>query len=321
MPPRKKRPAPRTVGLEPTEVARGSPPRDVEALARQVEDDGGAVLARYRDPFGGAWLLLVSLPLERIEPTPYQREPSPTHVARLAGVIPKVGRFLDPVVAVRHAGGYWTPNGMHRLLALRELGARAITALLVPEAEIAHRILALNTEKAHNVKDRSLEVVRIARGLAADPATARRPESDWAFEFEEPAYLTLGLCYERNGRFSGGAYLPVVRRCDAFSPAAIAESLEARAEHAARLLELDAAVVEVVGKLKAAGLQSPYLKPFVVARINPLRFARAGRPGQKAPRADLEATLVRMLAAARKFDAAKVRPQDLAGLGGPPPEE
>lgn len=321
MPPRKKRPAPKTVGLEPTEVARGTPPREVEALGRQVEDDGGAVLARYRDPFGGAWLLLVSLPIDRIEPTPYQREPSPTHVARLAGVIPKVGRFLDPVVAVRHAGGYWTPNGMHRLLALRELGARAITALLVPEAEIAHRILALNTEKAHNVKDRSLEVVRIARGLAADPAAAKRPESDWAFEFEEPAYLTLGICYERNGRFSGGAYMPVVRRCDAFSSAGIARSLETRAEHAERLLELDAAVVEVVGKLKAAGLQSPYLKTFVVARINPLRFVRAAQPGRKAPRADLDATLAKMLASARKFDVVKVRPQDLAGLGGPPPEE
>lgn len=320
MAPRRKRPKPKTVGLEATEVARGVPPRDVEALARQVEQDGGVVLARYRDPFGGTWLLLCALPLDRIEPTPYQREPSPAHVARLAGVIPKVGRFLDPVVAVRHGDGYWTPNGMHRLLALRELGARAITVLLVPEAELARRILALNTEKAHNVKDRSLEVVRIARGLAAEPATAKRPESDWAFEFEEPAYLTLGLCYEQHGRFSGGAYLPVVRRCDAFSSQGIARSLEARAGRAQRLLELDAAVVEVVARLKTAGLRSPYLKPFVVARINPLRFVRAAKPGQRAPRADLEATLDKMLAAARRFDTGKVRPQDLATAGGPPEE-
>jgi len=283
-----------------------------------VEQDGGAVLARYRDPLAGTWLLLVALPLERLEPTPYQREPSPTHVDRLAGVIPKIGRFLDPVIAVRQATGYWTPNGMHRLLALRSLGARAITALLVPEAEIAHRILALNTEKAHNVKDRSLEVVRIARGLAAEPATAKRPESDWAFEFEEPAYLTLGLCYEQRGRFSGGVYMPVVRRCDAFSSQGLARSLEARAARAQQLLELDAVVVEVVAKLKAAGLQSPYLKPFVVARINPLRFVRAAKPGQRAPRAELEATLDKMLASARKFDAGKVRPQDLATAGGPP---
>jgi ParB family chromosome partitioning protein len=320
MAPRKKRPAPKTVGLEAAEMARGSPPREVEELGRQVESDGGAVLARYRDPFAGAWLLLVSLPIDRIEPTPYQREPSPTHVARLAGVIPKVGRFLDPVIAVRHADAYWTPNGMHRLLALRGLGARAITALLVPEAEIARRILALNTEKAHNVKDRSLEVLRIARGLAAEPVTAKRPESDWAFEFEEPAYLTLGMCYEENARFSGGAYMPVVRRCDGFSAQGIAKSLEARAERAKKLLELDAAVVEVVAKLKAAGLQSAYLKPFVIARINPLRFVRAAKPGQPAPRADLEATLEKMLASARKFDAAKVRPQDLAMAGGPPDE-
>ena len=53
------------MGLEATEVARGTPPRDVEALARQVEEDGGAVLARYRDPFGGRWLLLCAQWMDR----------------------------------------------------------------------------------------------------------------------------------------------------------------------------------------------------------------------------------------------------------------
>ncbi len=152
----------------------------------------------------------------------------------------------------------------------------------------------------------------MARGLAADPEQASRPESDWSFEFEEPAYLTIGQCYEKNGRFAGGAYLPVLRRCEEFSKDGIAESMEARAGRAARILELDQAVAEVVARLKAAGFQSAYLKPFVIARINPLRFQKAPRPGQKAPRAEFDATIDKMLASAKKFDVGKVKAQDLA---------
>ena len=45
---------------------------------------------------------------------------------------------------------------------MTQLGAKAITALVVPEPDVAHRILALNTEKAHNLKEKSLEVSRLA---------------------------------------------------------------------------------------------------------------------------------------------------------------
>jgi ParB family transcriptional regulator, chromosome partitioning protein len=323
MPPRKKK-VQEAVGLDAREVAAGgAPPDEVRELAEAVADDGGAVLATYRDPFGGKWLLLASLPIDKVEPTPYQRELSDTHAKRLAGVIPKVGQFLDPVIAMRHDDGWWTPNGMHRLIAMRRLGARSIICLLVPDEKVAYRILALNTEKAHTLKDKALEVVRMARGLADAPDTAKKPESDWAFEFEEPAYLTIGLCYEERPRFAGGAYQPIMRRCDEFSDRPIAKSLGDRAERAKRLLELDDLVNSIVEKLKAAGLKSAYLKPFVVARLNPLRWQKAARPGQKAPRADFDATMDKMIGSGKKFDASKVRPQDLASMAGsgPPPAE
>ena len=61
--------------------------------------------------------------------------------------IDRLGRYLDPMVVVRTDDGhYWTPNGNHRLAALRTLGARAAVAIVVPEAEVARRILLLNTE-------------------------------------------------------------------------------------------------------------------------------------------------------------------------------
>jgi ParB family chromosome partitioning protein len=321
MPPRKKKPKKGSVGLSADEVAEGSPPPDIEKLGAAVGRDGGRVLSVYRDPYGAQWMILASLPLDIVEPTPYQRELSKTHVKRLGDVIPKVGRFLDPVVAIRQGKGYWTPNGMHRLEAMRRLGAKSILALLVPDREVAFRILALNTEKAHNLRDRSLEVVRMARGIAASAEGTERPETDWAFEFEEPAYLTLGLCYEANPRFAGGAYLPVVRRCEEFSKGPIRKSMADRRRRAAKLVKLDRAVSACVTRLKRAGIRSSYLKPFVVARINPLRWIRAPKPGQRAPRADFDETIDKMLGKAKAFDARKIRPQELAQIGAPVGEE
>jgi ParB family chromosome partitioning protein len=318
---RKKKPQAKSTGLDANECIGVAPP-PVVALGEKIVASGGVVLSSYREPLGGHWLISAVLPLDHVEPTPYQRELSPTHAERLVKVIPKVGRFLDPIIAIHKGDKYWTPNGMHRLVAMKNLGAKAITAIVVPEAELAYKILALNTEKAHNLKDKSLEVIRMARGIAADPETAKRPEADWAFEFEEPAYLTIGLCYEARPRFSGGAYMPVIRRCDGFATTGtIKKSLDEREERATKVLALDDAVAKVVESLKAAGLTSPYLKPFVIARINPLRWQKQAKPGQKAPAAEFEATIDKMLASAKKFDASKVKPQDIAATGGPPPEE
>src|SRR5262249_18852790 len=135
-----------------------------------------AILGSYNDPFGGKPLLVVALPVDRVEPTPYQRDPSDTHVKRLMGVIETIGRFLDPIVAIRHDSQYWTPNGNHRLQALKKLGVKSVVALLVPEPEVAFKILALNTEKAHNLREKSLETIRMARALADSSADRRETE-------------------------------------------------------------------------------------------------------------------------------------------------
>jgi ParB family chromosome partitioning protein len=306
---RKAKAAPASVGLSAQECASEAAPPEVSELSERIDDAGGAVLAQYREPLGGHWVVLATLPIDKVEPTPYQRELSKAHAERLAGVIPKVGRFLDPIVAVPAEDGFITPNGMHRLSAMRALGAKAITALLVPEPEVAFRILALNTEKAHNLRDKALEVVRMLRALVAT-ASATRPETDFVLEFEAPAFLTLGICYEQNGRFSGGAYLPVVSRCDAFREQPLCESLKVREAQAQRLLELDGLVNEAVKRLKEVGFTSGYLKPVVVARINPLRFVKA-KPGEPV-RGDFDRTLDKMMEGARKFDPAKVKAADIA---------
>src|SRR5262249_42348828 len=143
MPPRKKavrrkKVQPASVGLT-VDQTRSSSGGDLDRVAAQVEKDAGAVLARYHDPFGGTPLLLAALPLDRVEPTPYQRDPSDAHVKRLMGVIESLGRFLDPIVVVPDDDKYLTPNGNHRLQALKKLGARTIVSLVVPDPDVAFK--------------------------------------------------------------------------------------------------------------------------------------------------------------------------------------
>ena len=309
-PRRKKRPegAPKSRGVPADALDSGSPPAAVSRLAEAIEADGGSVLSVYRDPLGGNWQVFAGLPIDLVQPTPYQRDLSDPHVAKLCAAIDKLGRFLDPMIVVRTPEGqYWTPNGNHRLAALRTLGA---VAIVVPEAEVAQRILLLNTEKAHNLRERALEVARLAQGLAE---LDDRPEKAFEAEFEEAALVTLGLCYMENGRFAGGAYHPVLRRIDNFLGASLPKALEIRRERAAKLLELEDAVAAAIRSLKERGFDSPYLRAFVVARINPLRFKRGAK-------ADFDETIEKMTASARRFDAARIKADQVARASGPPEE-
>src|SRR5918996_4343836 len=307
---RRRKAVAKSIGLTTQQVCAVNDPRSGD-LTRQVGEDGGAVLGAYSDPFGGTTVLIVALPIDLVEPTPYQRDPSEPHVKRLMNVIEKVGRFLDPVVLIRHDDRYWTPNGNHRLQAMRKLGAQTIIGLLVSEPEVAFKILALNTEKAHNVKEKSLETIRMARALAARKAG---PESDYTFEFEQAPYLTLGAAYEDRRSLSGGAYHPVLRRIEDFLDAPMSKALKERERRAAKVLKLDDAVAKVVAALKAKGLTSPYLKPFVVARVNPIRFS-------KSTEFDFEEVMDKMIATAARFNVERVKQEDVVRAGGPMEEE
>jgi ParB family chromosome partitioning protein len=299
--------------LTAIELQAAAPPNDVAELHRAIESDGGKVLSIYREPYGGRWVMLVALPIALVEPTPFQRNLSDTHVRKLELVIGKIGRFLDPIIAVRapaneQVAKYWTPNGNHRLSAMKTLGAKSIVAIVVPEAAAAYQILAMNTEKAHNLREKSLEVIRMYKELARlDDAK----EETYALEFEEPAFITLGLCYEGRPRFSGGAYHPVLKRVDEFLKKPMSAAIALRQERAMTLLALDDQIVKQVEALKAKGLTSPYLKSFVVARVNPIRF----RPKDAAPLSFDEA-FDRMATATAKFNPEKIKMEDLARSGG-----
>src|SRR5215470_1832260 len=297
-------------GLAAADVPIATDNPEVADLAALIVQAGGAPIGAYREPLGGRAIMIASLPLAAVQPTPFQRDLSPTHVKRLATKIDETGAFLDPLIVVRGEDGrLWTPNGRHRLAAAKVLGLKQITALISPDESLAYRILALNTEKAHNLKDRSLEVIRMARNLAKRRGAER--ESSFAAEFEAPELLTLGIVYEQSPRFAGGAYSAFLKKLDRFAERALTASLAQRADFAARLMEIDARVKKIISALQARGFKSPYLRNYVVARINPVRFHKA-KKGETAPPMPLAQALTRMAAAARNFNVSSVSNSDLA---------
>jgi ParB family chromosome partitioning protein len=289
-----------TAGVFP---AGETPPKRAAELAEQVAGDGGQVLAFYREPVGRHWQLFALLPIDKVAPTPYQRDLSPTHAKRLQENVKKVGRFVDPIVVMSPGPGvYWTPNGHHRLAALQKLKADRVPAILVPEAEVAFQILALNTEKAHNLKEKSLEVIRMYRGLAEEQP--RSGENDYGFQFESPHLITLGLLYEENKRFAGGAFAPILKRVDKFLEGTFGKTLPQREERAALVREVDQALAKVVAALKKRGINHPYVKNYVLARTTPLTRQRKTLPS-------FTQTFTKLRDNLEAFEVSKVRYEDV----------
>jgi ParB family chromosome partitioning protein len=304
---------PKTTGLEATDCRLDIDSPEIHEVVERVQREGGSIVGSCRDPFGGTAIVLAILPIDSVEPTPFQRDLSEAHHKKLAGVIEKTGLFLDPVITVpAPSKGFWTPNGRHRLEAMRRLGAKAITTLIAPNRQLAWQILALNTEKAHNLKERSLEVARIYRGLIEEDSS--RKEAEFAFYLEEASLVTLGFCYEKKPAFAGGAYHPILRRLEQFEDEPLKSTVKRHEKHAETVLDLEEKVSSVVAKLKEKGLTSPYLRTFVVARINPLRWIKGEPP-------PLDEVLKTMRERAMKFNVEKVKQEDLASMAGAPPDE
>jgi len=89
-----------SAGLDPVSCQLDANDATIAPLEKIIEHEGGIVVGRYKEPLGGHPLVTAILPIAKIEPTPFQRDLSDTHHKRLADVIQKTGRFLDPVIAI-----------------------------------------------------------------------------------------------------------------------------------------------------------------------------------------------------------------------------
>ena len=115
-------------------------------------------------------------------------------------------------------------------------------------------------------------------------------------------------------RFAGGAYHPILRRTERFVDDPLSKAVKTHEHLAGLVLELEEKVAAAVARLKERGLTSPYLRSFVVARINPLRWVQGEPP-------PLEEVLKTMRDRAAKFNTDKIKQEDLAGAGGAPDDD
>ena len=140
------------------------------------------------------------------------------------------------------------------------------------------------------------------RGLLEEEP--KKGEHDYAFQFEAAHLVTLGLLYEANKRFAGGAFAPILRRIDSFLPGAFPKTMPVREGRAEAVRAADEALKAVVEQLKKRGIRHPFVKNYVLARTTPLSRARKTLPG-------FDQTFEKLLAAIESFDVSAVRYQDV----------
>jgi hypothetical protein len=151
-----------------------------------------------------------------------------------------------------------------------------------------------------------------ARGGAGGPG--RPPEREYATEFEEPALLTLGLCYQKNSRFSGGAYHPVLKRTEKIrrrqaqhvtggqtSPGRAAGGAGCGGGGGGDAAQGAGPRESLPQGVRAGADQSDQVPQGRAARSGRGDWKDAGRP--------------------RRFDAGKVKADRWPGRGGAPPDE
>ena len=298
-------------GIQSGQIPLETSSPEIAMLAEKVHAAGGNVIGAYHEPFSGHPLLLASLPIDKVEPTPFQRDQSPAHTNKLAEMIQQTGSYLDPILVVPGTdSNFWSPNGGHRLAAAKLLELQQITTLISPDRELAFRILALNTEKAHNLKDRCMEVIRMAHELVQERSNSM--EDEFSQIFESPEFLTLGILYERDKQFSGSAFRSILKKVDRFNTIRLGESLLMREKYADKIELIDTELKRVVTELEEKGFKSPYLRMYVVARINPLHSFRSRKKIPEGELLSIDDTLASMAQKAKEFDISSVKKSDLA---------
>jgi ParB family chromosome partitioning protein len=240
------------------------------ARSTPPETEGGLA---FRDPAKRRGLHFDVLPMAKLEVISHQRKASDAHVKRVMDSVDRVG-FLAPVVVVeRDGGGYLIIDGQHRFLAAKELGLRRIPAVIAPR-DVARRMLTLNVEKEPNIRERSAVALSIYRELVDAEPGMTEDDPEVADAVQHAHYVTLGLGYAASGRLAGSQFEPILRKCDGFMDAPLAESLPVREARAGRVVEAHRLVRAVSDKLKEIGAWHEFAGAQIISYANPLKRAR-----------------------------------------------
>ena len=267
---------------------------------------GGPEGLAFVDPHKKQGLTFAVLPTDEMQVISHQRKPSDTHVKKVTASIEKIG-FLAPVVVVPPADAgdpYLIVDGQHRFLAAQALGMKELPAVVVP-FEVARKMLGLNVEKEPNIRERSAVALSIYRELVEAEPDLPEDDGQVVDAIEQAHYVTLGLAYEQSGRLSGSSFEPILKKCDGFQDAPLADTLPLREERAAKVLEADKAVKEIAAALKEAGAWHQFIGQQIISYANPLKRARK--------QASFDETFMKMLA---KLEELKEKPEKVLHAGG-----
>jgi len=199
------------------------------------------VITEFFEPVKKQKLAIAYFDVNEIEIPPFQRDVSESLRKHLEIAIDRLG-FLTPVVVVPRNGKYYVVDGMHRLEAMRNIGAREIVAVVVDES-LYHYILEFNTEKPPTIKDKAKQTYRLYQDvLSANPEA---PEEEFFVYFKDPCYITLGFAIEEiNPKFPAGFYDDFVSKIDQFLAKPMTEAAEERRKRAELLSQLNEIVTE-----------------------------------------------------------------------------
>lgn len=227
----------------------------------------------FRDPLKRQTIVFKTLPLDRLEVVGHQRKARPAHVANLASSIQRIG-FLVPLIAIENGDGdHLVIDGQHRLQAARELGIRRVPVLVVP-ARVAPRMMNLNVEKDLNIREKAVVALGIYRSFLERHPEMKENDDEVEDSIEKAYYLTLGLAYEGPGRLAGSAFEPLLKKCDFFMRRSLNNAFVVREERAARVLDTNKLVKEVIDRAKEMSAFHQYFQYQLISHIDPFKRKR-----------------------------------------------
>jgi hypothetical protein len=145
---------------------------------------------------------------------------------------------------------------------------------VIAPRDVARRMLTLNVEKEPNIRERSAVALSIYRELVDAEPGMTEDDSEVADAVQQAHYVTLGLAYAASGRLAGSQFEPILRKCDGFMDAPLAESLPVREARAGRVVEAHRLVRAVSDKLKEIGAWHEFAGAQIISYANPLKRAR-----------------------------------------------
>lgn len=234
----------------------------------------GKVL-EIKDEYKGYNIFVAEIPVHRLEVVVYQRKPSKAHVKNLVKSISSIGFVVPLVVAKKpNEDKFIILDGQHRYLACLDLGIKAIPCFIIPW-DYATLMINLNIEKQPNIKEKSYVALRIYNELVDMFPEKRETEEEIIQSVEEIYFVTVGMVYDVEDKFSGSSWEPILKKADWPLDLPLKEAKIQRNKRAEIIHELHQIVKDIVSRLKEIGISHPFVYKEVVSYANPIKRQRA----------------------------------------------